>query len=618
MKNKKTVKNSKRVKNTKIPTYAFGGSIQDPMQDYLMLQQRNNNMPNQMESPDTELIKHGIRLAGAAQEAGNDWSKGLNMFGNLAMQAGTSIMNSADSAGSDSITPDGKATSTNKFLSKINKFGVDNFGGVGNIFGILNSSINPKFATGGITGQVPINTEGGEIIETPGGEPQELQGNSHAQGGINMQVPIGTEIYSKRLKGPDGKSMADRKKNRERQLSKLEKLIESNPTDKTIKKTLDKTKKDFQIQEQQDIQKMQMMHQMTQVQQAMEHFVTGGISGFPYPVPNWMGWNNNFTRGKLGDTLNINPFENFEHIRGGYNNNKSNNKASGNEETADKIVAPNAKTNTTQGGLDILNRIFGGSEGLPMGDMIGLGGQLYSTFAPMKNTQTARAGDTPNINAFKNYGEDALAKMDQSKQYVNQMRDENLKDLELSRTGQILRNRNSSMGLNTQRALDLTTDTNMNDTKSKIFNQFAQAMQDIYKQEAALENDQDVHVMQGEYNRDLADREDRDNYFSQMAQDIATKGTGLQNIGKNINEIKERNITSNVMDSLFPDFNMDIYTGKMKKIVTGVASQNFEFLKSIPNKENRDMIIDKVAKREWYIDKNKVYSRGDNKEVKFN
>jgi hypothetical protein len=568
MKSKKIIKTTKKVKT---PMYAFGGSAHDPLNDYLMLQQqRASNMPNQIENPNTALADNDIRLTRAAQKAqSNPWTQGLDMFGNLAMQVGSSLMSQGASKG--------QGVSKGGFnWGGLMQQGIGAMGTIANsshaMGGIagdiidwesilsmypgffkgqekrkLNSGIDlttkgdtSMYATGG---KVPINAEGKEVIETPQGQVAELQGPSHAEGGIDLEVPQGTEIYSKRLKGPDGKSMADRKKARERQLNKLEKLAEDNPTDKTIKKTLDKTKKDFQVQEQQDMQKMQMMHQMTQMQQAMEHFATGG----KVPMFTWGGPvtedEYNIRNVRLIDSpLYGTNIQNPTPYSGGIplptHDEISNEGVTGNIiKTND---TPYTGTQTTNKKDSWMNSLFGQGGGLSMGDMIGLGGQLYSTFAPMKNTQANRAGDTPNINAFKDYGKDALNKLDQSKQYVNQIRDENLKDLELARTGQISRNRNSARGLNTQRALDLTADAGINNTKAQIYNQYLQAMQGIFGQEARYENEQDQMVMQGEQARDLADRHDRDVYYQQMAQDIATKGTGLQHIGKNVNEIKGR------------------------------------------------------------------------------
>ena len=151
---------------------------------------------------------------------------------------------------------------------------------------------------------------------------------------------------------------------------------------------------------------------------------------------------------------------------------------------------------------------------------------------------------------FKDYGKDGLKAIESEKQYIDDIRDEQLQDLELSRTGQIKRNRNSARGINTQRALDLATDSGINDTKANIYTQFANQMMSIMAQKAQMENQQDQVVMQGEQNRDLADRQDRDNFFTQMAQDIATKGQGLQETGYDINKIKERNVIDNLLKQL--------------------------------------------------------------------
>jgi hypothetical protein len=642
MKSKKIVKSIKKVKAVKAPMYAFGGLVHDPLNDYLMLQQqRASNIPNQIENPNTTLADNDIRLAKASQKASNNpWTQGLDMFSNLAMQVGSSLMGQGISKG--------QGTSSGGF----------NWGGlmqqgIGAMGTMANSG--SSFATGGT---VPINTEGGEVMEVPGQEPQELQGASHAEGGIDMQVPAGTEIYSKRLKGPDGKSMADRKKARERQIIKLEKLAEANPTDKIIKNTLNKTKKDFEVQEQQDMQKMQMAHQMTQMQETMQHFATGGMAGQPLPVFNWMNWDknlrNNYMPGESGGIPDRVPFYNYGDDYGDPDGNMNpfgaendylgkttdieevvlkapsrgftpiQNKSAGLilpdtsfSVTPEQDVRIRNSTVPTLGGNtstgenigengSFLNKIFG-QGGLSMGDMIGLGGQLYSTFAPMNNTRANRAGDTPNVNSYRDFGKDALAKMDQSKQYVNQVRDENLKDLQFNRTAQINRNRNSARGINTQRALDLTTDMGVNNAQSNIYNQFAQAMQQIYGQEATLENQQDQMVMQGEAGRDLADRQDRDNYFSQMAQDISTKGQGLQNIGENLNQAKTRNVTGKLYNQVYSRYGIDAMTGDLKVKAT-------QELESAPGfyKDATVETLQKVLNKELVRDGEKLFDKDGN------
>ena len=452
--------------------YGFGGIIDDPLSDYFnMKRSRASNIPNQIETPDTALYQNDININKALQNVQNNpFTQGLDLFGNLALQLGSSMMNKS-------------------------------FKNVNNIYG-----------TGG---KVPINVEGNEIVETPNGKISEIKGQSHNEGGVDIEVPKGTEIFSKRIKGPDGKTMAERKKYRELKLSKLQKLYDSNSTDKILKNTLDRTRENFQIQEEQDLQTMEMARQLS----LTKKFATGGV------------------------------------------------------------VSP-----------------------LSLGDIIGTTGQLISTFKPMQNTIANRAGDIPNINAFKNYGKEGLNKLEESKQYINQIRDSNLQDLELTRASQISRNRNSARGVNTMRALDLSTDLGVNNTKSNIYNQFAQAMQQIYGQEATLENNQDKYVMTYEQQRDENDRKDRDEYYAQMAKDIAAKGKGLQHIGKNVNEIKTRNVTGNLINQIYDNFSINSMTGEAKI----KATQELNTAPSFYQDANK-IVLQKIINNELVRKGDKLY-----------
>jgi len=192
-----------------------------------------------------------------------------------------------------------------------------------------------------------------------------------------------------------------------------------------------------------------------------------------------------------------------------------------------------------------------GSEGFKMsnllggatfGDMLGMAGNFYQADKIMKTIKENRAGDTPNINAFKDYGKKGLETLDKTKQYVNQVRDEKLKDLELSRTGSIKRNSNSARSVNTVRALNLATDAGVNNTKEETFNSFAEQMMSILGQQAGMENQKDQVVMGGEDVRDDRDRQDRDNYFSQLITGYKNKGQVMSETGRNLNQIKSNEV----------------------------------------------------------------------------
>lgn len=425
-----------------------------------------------IETPGEALSKNAYNMDLSMIEGMTDpLSNILEGIGNFAMQAGTQLAGSA----------------------------------VGGVGGDVIKGSNPllqglaKMAYGGVIPNTQIEAEGGEIVETPDGGIEELKGPSHEQGGIDLFLPPGTEIFSDRLTGSDGKTMAERKKAREKKLSKTQKLLEKNPSDATLKKTLEKIKISNEKEEQSDLAQMEEARNL---------------------------YNSNMGKMMMGGIIE-------QYFTGGF-----------------------VEDENSSIGKQILDNIN-------IGDGIGMIGNLINTFGLMNNTKANRAGDTPNVNAFKDFGKDALEAIEDSKDYVNIQKDDALADINLASTSQIKRNRNSARGVNQMRALDLATSLQDKRAKSDIHVNVAQMMQSILSQQAQLENQQDSVVMQGEQNRDLADRQDRDNFYSQLAQDITTKGTGLQKIGKDLNKIKSRNTTGNVMKDLFDNYFVDPNTGQL-------------------------------------------------------
>ena len=97
-----------------------------------------------------------------------------------------------------------------------------------------------QMAYGGTTGS-GVEVEGKEAFETPGGAVGTFKGPSHEAGGIDVNLPPGTEVYSKRIK-IDGVTLANRKTKREKRSLTLEELLEADKTDNLIKNSLTRTK----------------------------------------------------------------------------------------------------------------------------------------------------------------------------------------------------------------------------------------------------------------------------------------------------------------------------------------------------------------------------------------
>lgn len=594
--------------------FGFGGYV-DPISEYLNIKrQRASNIPNQIESPDQAIADNNIRLSRAQQKAmSNPLTQGLDIFGNIAMQVGSTMMSNGISAGEGA---NGKGIAG--FLNKNQNF-------INTLLGGLNAGAS--FATGGVAGNKKINAEGGEVVETPDGLSQELVGPSHAEGGIDMTVPSGTEIYSDRLLGADGKTMAERKKAREKQISKIEKLLQKNPNDKALKKTLEKIKQNNDFLDKQDLSQMQFVKDLVDSVQnsnigSTPKYAPGGI------VPPWYDNLKNYYRTKEGDfdfrkvpSTNNNSLASLdyadtaiENILGDYNNLKeyqaSYNKRRKQEgveftplkengifgkntliallyENAMNINAfdstvptpititskpmdvilpdtsfsitpemdarikntPPPQINTTQvpskGKGFSLDDYLGGTT---FGDMLGMGANLFGPMAQMNNTLANRSATPVEQNWFKDYGKQALSKIQDQYGLLDDIRDNALLSLEKDRAGSISRNNASARSINTQRALNLATDAAINNNKSDLYSKFAQSMLGVKSQEAAQMDRNDQMRMFGEEKRAERELQNTDNFYSNLAKAISDKYKGIGETGKSLNKIKEREVTQKNID----------------------------------------------------------------------
>ena len=587
--------------------FGFGGYV-DPISEYLNIKrQRASNIPNQIESPDQAIADNNIRLSRAQQKAmSNPLTQGLDIFGNIAMQVGSSMMSKGISAGEGE---NGKGIAG--FLNKNQNF-------INTLLGGLNAGAS--FATGGVAGNKQINAEGGEVVETPDGLSQELVGPSHAEGGIDMTVPSGTEIYSDKLLGADGKTMAERKKLREKQISKIEKLLQKNPNDKSLKKTLEKIKQNNDFLDKQDLSQMQF------VKDLVDHtnkFWSGGITGpgddedeygdliNKYPV---------YTKG-INKQFDVWGDESLEPIQGkSMDVILSNTPFSITPEMDARIKnTPTPQINITQvpskGKGFSLDDYLGGTT---FGDMLGMGANLFGPMAQMNNTLENRSATPVEQNWFKDYGKQALSKIQDQYGLLDDIRDNALSSLEKDRAGSISRNNASARSINTQRALNLATDAAINNNKSDLYSKFAQSMLGVKSQEAAQMDRNDQMRMSGEDKRAERELQNTDNFFSNMAKNISDKYRGIGETGKALNETKQRETTNEILKGMNPNYEYDPYTGKLitKKTETletekakdadirrqGVPKTTTEFSDNFYTKDGKvdeSKITEKVWKNKW-------------------
>lgn len=399
---------------------------------------------NYIETPNQALAEHNLNLDKSFIEAESNPVLGvLEMLGKASMGVGTNMLLS--SLG-------GVPEQDLGMLSKGKSDMQSNFK-LPNLMKSLENNPVLYAALGGKVPGVPVEIEGDEVGEMPNGKVFESKGPSHEQGGIDITLPEGTEMYSKRIK-VDGVSMADRKKKRKKKEVTLEELMAKDKSDVLLKNSLSRTK------------------------------------------------SNNAKIDEADKKI---------------------------QETVKSILEPQPTAEHKWG--DIVKNLVGNAP-----DILGYIGTGISTFGPMQNTKNMRSGDTPNINPFENFGDDALKTNEDMMSLLGTQKDEANQQISRSSASNTRKGRNSARGVNQMRAMDLANSMQDKIAKSGVETNYAQQLMQLFGQKSQLENQQDQMQMKGEGIRDANDRADRDAFFSQLSKDISNKGAGLQSFAKSLNK----------------------------------------------------------------------------------
>ena len=189
--------------------------------------------------------------------------------------------------------------------------------------------------------------------------------------------------------------------------------------------------------------------------------------------------------------------------------------------------------------MEALQKAFfeatGNKEGFTEGDLKGMQGTETGKTLPSLMTLLNRLETPKNINFFRNFGQDALRAAQEAQGLASTNKYQQLRDLKLQENAARQRGRGSARGVNTLRALDLASDMLGQQGMEQVYNNYAQQMMSLLGQKSQLENVQDQMVMQGEQNRDLADRQDIDAFYTNLAENMATASEFTQKQGRDLN-----------------------------------------------------------------------------------
>ena len=566
----------KRVRKSKLEQFMSGGS----------------HIRGYIENPNVELQKGDQMLAQANYEgATNPWAIGLNALGQGAMAYGTSMGGFGEGAA-------GQAAN--------------------NLLPMLS-----QFKTGGSAKNSKINIEGGEVVETPDGQLAQAKGPSHANGGIDVDLPQGGDIYSARVK-KEGESMAKRKIAREKRKAKLEKML-SNDDSFLAKNAYKRGVESIEKEEAEDMNIQNALHEAsgnTEETRAYggtwppggygrkyrnpdvklpniyadpnipfleDQSVENNVNMGPHDMPKGNspifkdGYANLFTdnQSPFATSINNNDLplsgEEIDYSdvgRSGTNSGTDNTKRTreqipladvphvplSSESLMKKLKGYNSPSASKLSGTGLTNKSItlpktanapGGSSKkstFGLGDAITMGSNVLGSVLPYINNEEQRAATDPNINHYEDFGQEGLKAIDRQKGSVDQIADEELRMTNLLRNSALQRNRNSARGINTKRALDLSTDGQILNRQNQIQINKNKRYADIYNQEKNQYNLIDDKVMTGEAARDLADRKDDDNYYTNKNASLLNLAEGISYLGDNINNVKENDAKLNSLN----------------------------------------------------------------------
>ena len=423
--------------------------------------------------------------------------------------------------------------------------------------------------------------EGGEMLQLPDGSGGEVQGASHSQGGVDMNLPEGSKVYSDRVKIM-GKTMAERKADREKRLSKI-----INLTDKSSildKNTLERTKAVIDQEDKFDMTIQEIMKQNLNegVEENMgdtPKFAGGGYI-FKSANPKWSSpyyyhdpitgvWSRMDANGK-GTPIPATDTKTIKQLNSSYykdgkpvdtymarnlETNENLAPLKGSRGLSSMLSEPTLKAgkNINTAKFDQLNPKSPSTTdtkmGMTTGDMVGLAGQTLGGILETANTIADKRDSLKNINYYLGFNDKAITANNEAMDQNNYLKDVAQiglnRKLMTSENNARARNAGSATSLNTLNALNLSTDMGVDESMVNANNQlestFGGQRVNLINNKIGLLSQKDQMEMAGEERKANATQQDIDNYYSNMGENIASMTTGLQSAGAAINATKERN-----------------------------------------------------------------------------
>lgn len=401
----------------------------------------------------------------------------------------------------------------------------------------------------GLPGYDNIEVEKDEIVETPSGKTAEIKKGSHAKGtGTKISVPVGTEIFSNKVKGEDGRTMKERKEarmeraaRRERVLDKITKSEDhygkhdtptANARQRKLAILLTEAAAD-EVEEMEDVMTMQEISESSgKVEKGSEvpEYMFGGVTGDPITWAKTLrGALQSLNAGKEFDPANIGI--------GDYASTKDLKPPAGSV-----VEEATPATENTKPGNEVRPPEEGGARGKNFLDLLstaapflGPAGTVVSAVSPLITTLTQRATDRRHRNQMRSVGQREIVENDLTASALAGSRDRQLEANEVTRATAGQNYRISARGQNLLRAMELAGITGKYRADSEVNQRFDDQFANLRRETGQLRTAQELRTAQDDIRVRSEEDADKDAFFTALSTSGQELGRGGQQLARMAN-----------------------------------------------------------------------------------
>lgn len=182
-----------------------------------------------------------------------------------------------------------------------------------------------------------------------------------------------------------------------------------------------------------------------------------------------------------------------------------------------------------------------------VGDITKLIGNYLGMTAGIKTAAEQRSTDVTHRNVFANAGEESQRLLDNAKQGIETSKAQAIVKATTVGRGGKKGARGSARGVNTMRATDWLYDTALQEQIAQISANAAQQIAGIDTQKSSVAMNADQLKGQGEYQAAMANEAAKDAYYTALGLGRKDFATGMQQTGKDLNDMKENKIIEGLM-----------------------------------------------------------------------